>query len=309
MKTNKMKTNEELFTYSDKTEEDIAYENELKENIKKDDEFVDEIIRPLKMSKEQFDDSLMLFVDTQREFHNCKNCPGLKECKNSCQGFMIHPEITQKLVTKTFKPCRLYEENRNFMKKFLYKDYSDNFNELLLKNINNYRNGYRQQLKIALKEMLDQNLKNWIYIYGPTKSSKSEYLMAFCNEFALKKKGNIAYLNVKDLMEYVKEIFYKDKDEFDEYFDELSSVTLLVLDGFNKDVLINSVIRDQFLLPLINSRYKNNKIVMISSNLDLDGLNNLLAQNRYGADNAYEITSKIFEKRYKKLYKLEHLIM
>ena len=309
MKTNKMKTNKELFTYTDKTEEDIAYENELKENIKKDDEFVDEIIRPLKMSKEQFDDSLMLFVDTQREFHNCKNCPGLKECKNSCQGFMIHPEITQKLVTKTFKPCRLYEENRNFMKKFLYKDYSDNFNELLLKNMNNYRNGYRQQLKIALKEMLDQNLKNWIYIYGPTKSSKSEYLMAFCNEFALKKKGNIAYLNVKDLMEYVKEIFYKDKDEFDEYFDELSSVTLLVLDGFNKDVLINSVIRDQFLLPLINSRYKNNKIVMISSNLDLDGLNNLLAQNRYGADNAYEITSKIFEKRYKKLYKLEHLIM
>lgn len=309
MKTNKMKTNEELFTYTDKTEEDIVYENELKENIKKDDEFVDEIIRPLKMSKEQFDDSLMLFVDTQREFHNCKNCPGLKECKNSCQGFMIHPEITQKLVTKTFKPCRLYEENRNFMKKFLYKDYSDNFNELLLKNMNNYRNGYRQQLKIALKEMLDQNLKNWIYIYGPTKSSKSEYLMAFCNEFALKKKGNIAYLNVKDLMEYVKEIFYKDKDEFDEYFDELSSVTLLVLDGFNKDVLINSVIRDQFLLPLINSRYKNNKIVMISSNLDLDGLNNLLAQNRYGADNAYEITSKIFEKRYKKLYKLEHLIM
>ena len=128
MKTNKMKTNEELFTYSDKTEEDIAYENELKENIKKDDEFVDEIIRPLKMSKEQFDDSLMLFVDTQREFHNCKNCPGLKECKNSCQGFMIHPEITQKLVTKTFKPCRLYEENRNFMKKFLYKDYSYKFN-------------------------------------------------------------------------------------------------------------------------------------------------------------------------------------
>ena len=166
-----------------------------------------------------------------------------------------------------------------------------------------------ERLKIALKEILDQNLKNWIYIYGPTKSSKSEYLMAFCNEFALKKKGNIAYLNVKDLMEYVKEIFYKDKDEFDEYFDELCNVTLLVLDGFNKDVLINSVIRDQFILPLINSRYKNNKILMISSNLDLDSLNNLLAQNRYGADNAYEITSKIFEKRYKKLYKLEHLIM
>jgi len=300
---------DELFSYTDKTEEDIAYENELKENIKKDDEFVDEFIRPLKMPKEQFDDSLMLFVDAQREFHNCKNCPGLKECKNSCPGFMIRPEITQKLVTKTFKPCRLYEENRNFMKKFLYKDYSDDFNGLLLKNMNNYRNGYRQQLKISLKEMLDQNLKNWIYIYGPTKSSKSEYLMAFCNEFALKNKGNIAYLNVKDLMDYVKEIFYKDKDEFDEYFDELANVTLLVLDGFNKDVLINSVIRDQFILPLINSRYKNNKMVMISSNLDLDGLNNLLAQNRYGADNAYEITSKIFEKRYKKLYKLEHLIM
>lgn len=304
-----MKTNDELFTYTDKTEEDIAYENELKENIKKDDEFVDEVISPLKMSKEQFDDSLMLFVDAQREFNNCKNCPGLKECKNSCQGFMIRPTITQKLVTKTFKPCHLYEENRNFMKRFLYKDYSDDFNGLRLKNMNNYRNGYRQQLKIALKEILDQNLKNWIYIYGPTKSSKSEYLMAFCNEFSLKKKGNIAYLNVKDLMEYVKEIFYKDKDEFDKYFDELCNVTLLVLDGFNKDVLINSVIRDQFLLPLINSRYKNNKIVLISSNLDLDSLNNLLAQNRYGADNAYEIASKIFEKRYKKLYKLEHLIM
>ena len=303
-----MKTNE-LFSYIDKTEEDIAYENELKENIKKDDEFVNEFIRPLKMSKEQFNDSLMLFVDAQKEFHNCKNCPGLKECKNSCQGFMIRPTITQKLVTKTFKPCRLYEKNRNFMKQFLYKDYSDDFNGLLLKNMNNYRNGYRQQLKIALKEILEQNLKNWIYIYGPTKSSKSEYLMAFCNEFASKNKGNIAYLNVKDLMEYVKEIFYKDKEEFDEYFDELCNVTLLVLDGFNKDVLINSVIRDQFILPLINSRYKNNKMLMISSNLDLDGLNNLLAQNRYGADNAYEITSKIFEKRYKKLYKLEHLIM
>ena len=175
--------------------------------------------------------------------------------------------------------------------------------------MDNFRNGYRQQLKIALKELLEQNLKGWIYVYGPNKSSKSEYLMAFCNEFSLRNKGSIAYLNTKELMEYVKEIFYKDKETFDEYFDELCDVDLLVLDGFNKDVLINSVIRDQFILPLIISRYKNNKIVMISSNLDLDGLNNLLAQNRYGADNAYEITSKIFEKRYKKLYKLEHLIM
>ncbi len=304
-----MKTSEKLFKATNKTSEDIAYENELKENIKKDDDFVNEMIRPLKMSKEQFDDSLMLFVDAQKEFNNCKNCQGLKECKNSCPGFMISPTIMQKLVTKTFKPCRLYEENRRFLRHFIYKDYDETFDELTLKKMDNFRNGYRQQLKIALKELLEQNLKGWIYVYGPNKSSKSEYLMAFCNEFSLRNKGSIAYLNTKELMEYVKEIFYKDKETFDEYFDELCDVDLLVLDGFNKDVLINSVIRDQFILPLIISRYKNNKIVMISSNLDLDGLNNLLAQNRYGADNAYEITSKIFEKRYKKLYKLEHLIM
>ena len=91
-----MKTSEKLFKATNKTSEDIAYENELKENIKKDDDFVNEMIRPLKMSKEQFDDSLMLFVDAQKEFNNCKNCQGLKECKNSCRGFMISPTIMQK---------------------------------------------------------------------------------------------------------------------------------------------------------------------------------------------------------------------
>lgn len=297
------------FETVDKTEEDLELEKEFVEQIKSDKEFVEDVLRPLKVSRDLFVDYLYIFVDAQREYNNCKNCKGLKECPNNVRGMKVLPIVKEKYIDKKYDMCELFSEERDRLSRYIYKDFDYKFNDLFLKDLKHYKNGNRQQIKIALKEKIKDKNKDWIYVYGPNDSSKTEFLVAYANEYAKNKYGKIAFINIKDTLEFVKDNFYKNSEEVMDYLGTLSNVQLLILDGFDKEIIINNNLRDQFLLPLIKYRYEHDLETLIGSRSNLDDLTKILAMSKFGLENALEITKSIHKKLYKKAYFLEHIIL
>lgn len=304
-----MTMNKKYFENDAKTSDDLELEKEFIEQIKADKDYVEDIIRPLKLPHDLFVDYLYIFVDAQKEYNNCKNCKGLKNCPNKVKGMRVFPIKKEKHIDKNYEMCELFCEERAIFSRYIYRDFSEKYNSLRLKDIKHFKNGNRQQLKIALKEKIKDKNRDWLFVYGPQDSSKTEFLVCYANEYAKNKFGKIAYINVKDTLEYVKDNFYKNSEEVNDYLETLSSVSLLILDGFDKEIIINNVIRDQFLLPLIKNRFENDLETAIGSRINLDELTNTFAINRFGLENALEITKKIHKKIYKKPYYLEHLIL
>ena len=297
------------FQQTSKTKEDLDLENEVIEQIKNDSDFVEEILRPLKVSHTLFIDYLFVFSEARIEYHNCKNCPGLKDCPNSIKGMRLYPEKKLKWIDKCYEMCKLFTEQREILSCYIYHDFSEKFDDMCFKNLKNYKNGNRQQLKIALKEKIKNKNKEWLFIYGPKNSSKTEFLATYANEYAINKNGKIAYVDIHNALDFVKENFYKNNDEVKEYMDTLSSVNLLVFDGIDKEMIMNNILRNQFLWPIIKFRSDNNLETAFGSRMNLDELTDTLAMNKFGLENALEITKTIHDKLYRKQFYLEHLIL
>lgn len=303
-----MSMTKKYFSIIKKTKEEQEVERELINNMKNDKEFVDEVVRPLKISHELFMDYLFAFVDAQKEFHNCKNCQGFDKCPNAHKGMRIVLTNEKKFVSTKYEMCDHYLNDKRVKNCFIYSEFSSKFDDVYLKDMKIYGNGYRQALKLALNKKIKDRDKTWVYVYGEKESSKTEFLVAYANSYAKKQYGNIAFLNANDTMNYVKDIFYKEKNQFLEFFDTIKEVDLLIIDGFNKENFINNVLRDQFISPLIKYRYENNLETIISADFDLNELTSFLSLNRFGEGVAYDISNYIHEK-IEKQYKLEHLIL
>ncbi|MCH5172150.1 MAG: hypothetical protein J1F31_04935 [Erysipelotrichales bacterium] len=301
--------NKKYFENAAKTADDLELENEFIDQIKNDKDYVDDILRPLKVSHDLFIDYLYIFVDAQKEYNNCKNCKGLKNCPNKVKGMRVFPVKSAKYIDKNYAMCSLYIEKRAISSHYIYCDFSEKYSDLSLKDMKHFKNGNRQQLKIALKEKIKDKNKDWLFVYGSQDSSKTEFLVSYANDYAKNKLGGIAFINIKDTLEYVKDHYYKSSEEVHDYLESLSDVDLLILDGFDKDIIINNILRDQFLLPLIKYRFEQNKETLIGSRINLDELTKVLAINKFGLENALEITKTIHKKLYKKAYYLEHLIL
>lgn len=303
-----MSMNNKYFSIISKTKEELDIEKELVNSIKNDKDFVDEVIRPLKISHELFMDYLFAFVDAQKEFHNCKNCQGFDKCPNAHKGMRAILTNDKKFVSTKYEMCQYYLDDKRIKNCFIYNEFPAQFSDTFLKHMKLFSNGYRQLLKLALNKKIKEHDKTWIYVYGDKNTSKTEFLVAYANSYAKKQYGKVAFLNVDETMNYVKDIFYRQKELYNEFLEKLMNVDLLILDGFNKETFINNVLRDQFLLRVIKYRYENDLETCISARFDLNEFTAFLAINRFGESVAYDISNYI-HKKIEKQYKLEHLIL
>lgn len=286
----------------------LEIEKEFILQINDDQDFVNEVIKPLNISEEVFKDYLGLFIDAQKEFHHCKECPGLKKCQNSCPGLRLFIKKEKNFVAKNFVPCSLYLQKKCIDDFFIYRDFDEKYEEIFLDDLKTYKDGLRQQLKLALKQCLEEQNHGWFYVYGKKDNYKTQFLAAYCNSYAKNKYGNIAFLDTKELLELINGTYYKNNQYFQDLLYTLENVELLVLNDFDNDGIMNSIIRDQFLLPLISYRDEHKLQTCISSNCCLDDFNYHIAMSKYGAENALEIVKIIDKNKYKKLYKLRYII-
>ena len=161
-----MSMNNKYFSIISKTKEELDIEKELVNNIKNDEDFVDEVIRPLKISHELFMDYLFAFVDAQKEFHNCKNCQGFDKCPNAHKGMRAIITNDKKFVSTKYEMCQYYLDDKRIKNCFIYNEFPAQFSDTFLKHMKLFSNGYRQLLKLTLNKKIKGHDRTWIYVYG-----------------------------------------------------------------------------------------------------------------------------------------------
>lgn len=123
----------------------------------------------------------------------------------------------------------------------------------------------------------------WLYFYGPAGVGKSHLAAGIALAWAEMGRGRVAYASVPKLLRFIRS-GYKDGSS-DARLDALQLVELLVLDDLGTEYRKAG---DQFshtdsvLFELINERYLYDRLTIITSNLELDDLEQRIASRIRG---------------------------
>ena len=116
--------------------------------------------------------------------------------------------------------------------------------------------------------------RRWLYLYGNNGIGKSYVAVALTNTFVRSGNGRAVVLDSNRRIKELSDLSRKNATKFDEAMKELSSVDLLVLDDFG-DEYKSEYTRDMIVIPLLNSRAKNNKLTMFTSSFTIDEIGTL----------------------------------
>jgi DNA replication protein len=125
--------------------------------------------------------------------------------------------------------------------------------------------------------------RRWLYFYGPAGVGKSHLAAGVAREFAERGMGKAAYASVPKLLRFIRAGF-KDGSG-DERLSALQLVDLLILDDLGTEYRKSGEgfsHTDSVLFELINERYLYDRPTIITSNLELDDIEQRIASRIRG---------------------------
>ena len=251
-------------------------ESSIKTNYIKalNDSTFKKLVNSIKIDEHEKIQNTSKFQDSVVELSNCKNCPGLNNCKNLNKGYVYYPQEYNNHVEFSYIPCKyqkekmLKEENKITREKELDNAYmkdvdiNDKARVKLIKWITKFINDY-------------DNLKKCkgLYLHGNFGSGKTFIVAAAFNE--LKKKGyrsEIVYYPT--LLRDLKSNF----DELESTLSYLENIDLLLIDDIGAEK-VSEWSRDEILGTILQSRMNNYKTTFFTSNFNIDELEKHLEGN------------------------------
>ena len=133
----------------------------------------------------------------------------------------------------------------------------------------------RQQILDSCIKVLNGKDRKWLYVSGNPSSGKSYILVALVNELVQSKnEGPVAVIDCATRIKELNDLSFSDKNGFQELFNQLNEVPILLLDNFGAEYK-NDYIRDTIIYPLLSYRKKNNLLTLFSSNFTLEDIQTL----------------------------------
>ncbi len=231
--------------------------------------------------------------DSAKEIDNCKNCPGLINCKNRLEGFIYYPNKNNKQLIFSYIPCKYTKEQQKLDEEKDTRDkdiFNASFKEIDLKD--------KRRVKVIkwLKEFCDKydkrgNYKG-LYLHGNFGCGKTYLISALFNELSKKR--------ISTEIAYYPELLRDIKSDFDTYADRmdyLENVDLLLLDDIGAEK-VTEWSRDEILGTLLQHRMNNYKTTFFTSNLNIEELERHLRITNYSDD---EIKARRIIERIKQL--------
>ncbi len=271
-----------------------AYDEALK------DETFKEIVCKLKMKRENLINYTSTLEQCAEEYNHCKNCKGLIECKNKIQGHAFLPRIVEGNLEFIYRPCKykIKADKQNSFQKYTYVyNVPKEISEASFKKI--YKNDKkRYDTIIWLTEFMGKYKENkeqkGLYLCGNFGCGKTYLVSAMFNELA-KDKIKSATIFWPEYLRDLKASFNSEyKNEFNEKFDKIKKVPLLLIDDLGAET-VTPWNRDEILCPILQYRMDEKLPTFFTSNLNLEALETHLAITNKGDEiiKAGRIVSRI----------------
>lgn len=243
---------------------DIAYRNFVNKMLQDQDikDFIDEY----KVTSDEVDKYMEIFMAYFNKKGLCENCKGLGECKQTRIGLEPVLDKDSMYIDLDYIPCKYQEEyndkhNVNESLHLYGTSFSEYGNDLF---INNNRRMVLKEVKRFLETYEENPKQKGLYVYGECGQGKS-YIVAYLAVELAKKGIDVAFVYYPDLVRKIKTMVMT--GGINELVNELKKVPVLILDDFGGESNTN-FIRDEVLLPILQYRMVNKKPLFITSNLD-----------------------------------------
>ena len=220
--------------------------------------FVDE----WKISPEEFEQYLNVFMSFHYYKGLCKDCKGLGECKQNSKGRMPVLEKDDEYISLGYENCAFKNATDQLENIYTYGHPFVNFEGNLFKDVPE-RKKVLSFIKKFLNSYLDNPEQKGFYLAGPYGCGKS-YLLSKTAIMIANLGVEVAYLYYPDFIRRLKGVIKT--GEIDDYVDELKVVPVLCLDDFGGESNTDFM-RDEVLLPILQYRMEKKLPVFITSNL------------------------------------------
>lgn len=249
--------------------------NNLKQNyIKKlDNRDFKELISTLNVPDEILMEYTSSLEDSSIEFHNCRSCKSLEECKNKIKGYMYTPKLEHEKIIFSYVACS-YQKKKDYDTKYQENVYlfevPKKVKEASLSNL--YKNdknrvNFMKYVKTFIENFTTYKNPKGIYLHGSYGVGKTYLIAALFNELA---KNNIksAIVYVPEFLRVLKSSFGND---FEEKYDYIKKAPLLLLDDIGAEYLTPWA-RDEILGTILQYRMDEELPTFFTSNMNLKQL-------------------------------------
>lgn len=247
----------------------IDLEKEYNENLK-DNEFKT-LVEKFNLPKETMMKYNSLLEQSAKEFNHCLECPGLNECQNEITGCAYLPKVNNGELSFRYKACRYKEKIKKATDHLKYvKSYHmpASVVEASWDKIDK-RYAARKETIIWLNNFMENypNVTKGLYLHGSFGGGKSYLITAMFNEMAKQ--------NVRSTIVFFSETIQELKSSFDTDFADrvlnLKKTPLLLIDDMGAENM-TAWARDEILCPVLQYRMDEKLPTFITSNLDLEAL-------------------------------------
>ena len=141
------------------------------------------------------------------------------------------------------------------------------------------------------KLLTAQEKGNWFYLNGGFNSGKSYILACFANQYAEDNDVSVAFVDTTRLIDRLRNYSIKDKKSFSEEMSKLTSVPLLVLDGFGNEYKSDFAF-STVLYPLLGERARNKNLTFFTSDFSYKDIEEMYGKS-VGLPRAKQLISLI----------------
>lgn len=219
--------------------------------------------------------------ESKIEYNNCLNCNSLGECKNKIMGYAYLPRIINNGLTFTYKPCK-YKNNMDkkyaYLNKVKYYNLPKSYMEASFSSIDKRIASRRDTIK-WLNNFINNPSSKGLYLSGSFGSGKTYLIVATLNELAKRDiKSAIVFWP-----EFLRDLKSSFNDDYEDKIEYIKNVDLLLIDDLGAEV-ITPWSRDEILCPILQYRMDNNLPIFITSNFNLENLEQHLSQTKDGVE-------------------------
>ena len=251
------------------------------------DEDVYARIKELGLTRKEVGDNLGMLLDYKADFSICRNCPGLEKCPKSNPGYALDITKDNGYLERRFTPCHKVVLRMKRDARYILSDMPDEWKE---KNFNDVDMSAARN--VTLRKLLTAQEKgNWFYLNGGFNSGKSYILACFANQYAEDNDVSVAFVDTTRLIDRLRNYSIKDKKSFSEEMSKLTSVPLLVLDGFGNEYKSDFAF-STVLYPLLSERARNKNLTFFTSDFSYKDIEEMYGKS-VGLPRAKQLISLI----------------